>query len=453
MSPLGAVPKKVGDGKVQTAGDSRLVHNLSYPFRGDSINAWSLDITTKLDSFEDAAKMVVRLGSGCFLTKIDVKAAYKLVPVRYEDWALLGFRWRGQYYYERTLPFGLKSSCRQWEWYSTALNWCLCVQLGTPNIKHYIDDFLLAERVLSVAKAHLAGTQARCVNIGVPIADKKTEGPTRSLCYLGVNIDTHEMTASLPEGKLRETITTLNFWVNATHASRRELEKLTGFLHWAAKVVHPGRTFLRRIVDHMTSLPTRYDRVAIPGDVHLDIRWWHENIANANGVLLLYEEQWTDSNTIELTTDACDLGYGAAYGRRWIKNQWSADEQRDARGDDPADDKSRSMPYLEFLAIVYAAATWGPLWARKRVNFRCDCMPVVQALADLQSRTRRMMRCVRALHALSVRYHFDVKCTHIAGVDNIAADALSRDEMQRYRDLYESPIEAMDTIGVLPPLF
>ena len=111
------------------------------------------------------------------------------------------------------------------------------------------------------------------------------------------------------------------------------------------------------------------------------------------------------------------------------------------------------MPYLEFLAIVYAAATWGPLWARKRINFRCDCMPVVHALADLQSRTPRMMRCVRALHALSVRYHFDVKCTHIAGVDNIAADALSRDEMQRYRDLYESPIDAMDPIGELPRLF
>ena len=72
-----------------------------------------------------------KLGRGCFLIKLDVSAAYKQIPVRREDWPLLGFMWRGEYYYERVLPFGLRSSCRLWDLYAAALHFCFMHLLGT----------------------------------------------------------------------------------------------------------------------------------------------------------------------------------------------------------------------------------------------------------------------------------------------------------------------------------
>ena len=51
-----------------------------------------------------------RVGPGTLLAKVDLKNAFRLCPVRPEDWHLLGIRWRGQYYVDKCLPFGLRSA-------------------------------------------------------------------------------------------------------------------------------------------------------------------------------------------------------------------------------------------------------------------------------------------------------------------------------------------------------
>ena len=42
---------------------------------------------------ENAAQMVVRLGRGTLLAKLDIQSAYRIVPVHPADRALLGMRW------------------------------------------------------------------------------------------------------------------------------------------------------------------------------------------------------------------------------------------------------------------------------------------------------------------------------------------------------------------------
>ena len=111
------------------------------------------------------------------------------------------------------------------------------------------------------------------------------------------------------------------------------------------------------------------------------------------------------------------------------------------------------MPYLEFLAILYATATWGSQWARKRLVFHCDAIAVVFAINKGTSRSPAMMSLIRALHALSTQHNFEVRCTHIAGVANVAADALSRDVMQEYFRVRPTGNPTADVIGRLPLLF
>ena len=94
MSPLGVVPKK-------TPGEFRLIHHLSYP-KGFSINdGISADHSSvSYATIHDAIRHIKALGPGCFLAKTDVNNAFRIIPVRPQEYSLLGMRWQGVYYYD-----------------------------------------------------------------------------------------------------------------------------------------------------------------------------------------------------------------------------------------------------------------------------------------------------------------------------------------------------------------
>lgn len=465
VSPIGAVPKK--------SGKLRVIHHLSFPFGGDSINARTKDIKIELGRFDDAAEAIRMLGPGCLLIKLDVEAAYKQVPVRREDWPLIGFKWRGKWYYERTLPFGLKSSCRLWEMYATALHHFFEHDLGIKCVVHYIDDFLfVVEADMAAAVAHLERTLSLCVRIGVPLAADKTEGPTTALSFLGIELDTVRMTAALSAAKLAELQLLLRDWGQRKSATIKELQSLTGMLNFACCVVRPGRAFLRRIIDHTTQLD-RAERVArggaasarshrqigrpIPPEVQADIEWWRRFIGEFNGVSLLYEKEWIDSDKIELFTDACQTGFGGSWGRRFICGPWDR-----AILEEASRQRTLSMPFLELYAVVLAAAAWGQHWAGRKIMLRTDCMPAMHAINQRTSRSAPMAALMRQLMLIAARWGFDFRARHIAGKLNVAADALSRDDMQAYRaevnrrsdgpEGIKREEPSQDPTPVLPPL-
>lgn len=429
VSPIGAVPKKHSV-KV------RVIHHLSYPFHGDSVNAGiaAEEGKLKLCRFGHAARAVVRLGKGCWLIKLDVEAAYKQVPVRREDWPLLGFYWEGKYYYERVLPFGLRSSCRLWELFAHALHFLVetVLNTGVPAHQrvtlHYVDDFLFVlqcEAGEAAAQELLRRVLHLCKQLGLPMAEDKTEGPTRCLTFLGIELDADAMQARLPRVKLEELQGLIASWLGRTQASIKELQSLAGLLNFACAVVRPGRFYLRRIIAHTARLcalaGTHTGPMPLTRAVLEDVAWWHRFLPGWSGQSLLYELEWVQAHRIELFTDACLDGWGAVYGNRWSCGAWSPEQKLAAfRG------QRHSMPFLELLALVIAAATWGPLWAGRKIIFRSDCMSVVQSVEAGRSKARESMHLLRFFAETACRFGFDFRCEHVAGVTNVAADALSR---------------------------
>jgi len=104
-SGLGVVPKK--NGKL------RVIHH---------------DHSLQYIRVDDAIKRILSIGKGALLTKLDIRNAFRLIPVRPEDWHLLGICWQQQYYYERVLPFGLRSSPFIFDRVATAIEW-ICPML------------------------------------------------------------------------------------------------------------------------------------------------------------------------------------------------------------------------------------------------------------------------------------------------------------------------------------
>jgi len=431
ISPLGAVTKR-GSTKV------RVIHDLSFPRGGDSINAGIADVYLPLASFGHAARAVRRLGKGCLLIKLDVEAAYKQVPVRPEDWHLLGFSFEGTFYYERVLPFGLRSSCRLWDMFAAALHFLCETKLGVavPQfVIHYVDDFLFVIDPVGGGEADraiLQGALSLCRELGIPMAEAKTEGPTTCLTFLGIELDTVAMEARLDAARLEELRSLCVEWQARHSASVVELQSLAGKLNFACSVVRPGRIYLRRILAHIRHCGTlkndrtgrplaRLSRVALPQAVRDDIAWWHAFLPRWNGSSLLYDLEWQQAPDIHLSTDACKEGYGGYFEGRWFAGRWSPAVLALAHRDTEV-----SMPFLELLALIIAAGTFSRLWQRKKITFHCDCKATVDAINGQGSRLPLQMQLVRVLTEIACLRGFDFKAVHIPGITNTIADVLSR---------------------------
>ena len=93
------------------------------------------------------------------------------------------------------------------------------------------------------------------------------------------------------------------------------------------------------------------------------------------------------------------------------------------------------MPFLELLGLLYAVATFGQHWAGMKITFRSDCLPVVQAIEKGSTPKPKLMQLLRHLHMLAARMSFEFRCVHVKGTDNTLADALSRGDTQKFREL------------------
>lgn len=89
----------------------------------------------------------------------------------------------------------------------------------------------------------------------------------------------------------------------------------------------------------------------------------------------------------------------------------------------------------ELLPIVLAAALWGHRWRGDSVCCRCDNAAVVAIVNSGRSKMDRAMHLMRCLSFFLARWDMSFVCQHIAGVDNSAADALSRDSLSLFQRL------------------
>ena len=94
----------------------------------------------KYVSVDDAVRLVLDLGLGTLIAKLDIESAYRIVPVHPVDRLLLGMSWKGQIYIDTVLPFGLKSAPLVFTVVADAVQWILETQ-GVKHIMHYLDDY------------------------------------------------------------------------------------------------------------------------------------------------------------------------------------------------------------------------------------------------------------------------------------------------------------------------
>lgn len=424
---IGAVSKKDGQ--------FRPIIDCKRPV-GRSINE-HMKTTWEEFSYESLDNVTACLKQGNYLSTVDIRSAYRSVPVLPEHWKYLGMKWNvdGE---EKTLLdtricFGLKCAPYIFSCLSGFIVQCMRIR-GFERTFCYLDDFILIGDTFDQCQQaqltliHLLG------DLGFATNWKKCTSPSKNCIYLGVQIDTQLMQLRLPKEKLNKLHTELKFFEGKPRATKRQLQRLVGILSHCGKVIRGSRTFSRRIIDLLRGLPDKNVRIKLSTEFEKDILWWRSFSKHFNGVSCIIQE--TVGGLI-LHSDASLSGYGFVHNTDWGAGFFNTSEEpEDICECDPSHGHwaNISIPYeycdninvLEIVPILIAVNKYGYTWRNQKICWFTDNLQVVNMVNKGTSINDYCMEVLRCIFWCSVVFNFHIICKHIAGSDNIIPDQLSR---------------------------
>ena len=373
-------------------------------------------------SVDSAARQIVSLGRGTHLAKLDLESAYRMLPIHPDDRPLLGMKWRDWVWIDTTLPFGLRSAPKIFNVMADCLQWIL-ENKGSCKVIHYLDDFLfMGEPGSQQCGESLQLALNTCQRLGVRVSMEKLEGPSTQISFLGIMLDTERLEVRLPEEKMARLAEAIAEWRGNRSCTKRELLSLLGILHHACKVVQPGQSFLRRMIELSKVVTELHHHIRLNTDFRSDLEWWAMFLPEWNGVGML-SSLGVHSHTVTMTSDASgSWGCGAFSDRdEWFQLPW------------PEEWLPIHITVKELLPIVLASAMWGQQWIGESVLAFTDNAAVVAIINSGCSKDPQAMHLMRCLFFFLAQYKCTLRATHIQGCRNIAADALSRNNLNVFR--------------------
>jgi len=260
------------------------------------------------------------------------------------------------------------------------------------------------------------------ISLWVPLAVEKVEGPSTSLTFLGIVLDTVRMEAWLPIDKLHLIRHQVRTWLSKRKATKRQILSLVGLLQHATKVVRPGRTFLSRMYSTAAKLKQSSHRKKLSAAFHSDLRWWNVFVTHWNGISFSLSDSSPD---FCIETDASgSWGCGAWCDGLWFQYKW------------PADWALIGIMAKELVPIFFSCVVWGSKLSRRRVQFKCDNLALVQAINKGSSKDNMVMHLLRCLWFFTAYFDISITATHLPGVLNTSADMLSRNQLCQFHHLH-----------------
>lgn len=396
-------------------GNFRLIHNLSHPHDGSSINENIEEAckTVKYSGINDAINALLRLRPGAYLAKSDISDAFRLIPINISDHHKLGMYINGQYYYDTTLPMGASCSCALFESFSTALHHIFQFYAKGVTVIHYLDDFLIMADTKLKCQTYLELFLSLCKDMGVPISIKKTTVPSQTIVFLGVQLDSVNRLSRLPKDKLIQYSNDLDSVVNKRTITRRDLQSVIGKLSWAAAVV-PARAFLRRLIDLLSTVHKQHHYITLTGSARRDLQIWNNFLYNYNGITFFRSIHYNNLDTINMCSDASLQGFGATFMRSWIQERYPPSWSR------------HHITILELYPVYVMLALFGRQITNSNVCFSSDNEAVVHMLNGQTSKHPFAMTIIRSLVLILVKYNIYLRAKHLPGIDNKLCDAISR---------------------------
>ncbi len=431
ISPLSLVEK--------ASSKWRIINDLSSPPLC-SVNDGIKWQSVQWQSIDDALTLIHQMGRSCHLLKVDIKAAYRTLPIHPSEWHLYGINVAGLILFDTYLPFGGRSSGCIWEMYAQAMQWMLHNKFNIPTSVRYVDDFLFilqSERSTMLKQTILDAFDL----LGVPLDTSKTMGPQTVIPFIGYDINTDNMTISLTESHTTKLLSMID---DALHSSTQiqfnVLESLIGKLQWATKVYEAGKSYMYALQQQKNELVRRAGATRplptmqcyINSQARHELRWWCDHLLLKHSCNFDRHLPWPSTiSPIHIYTDASEkYGCGAVYNNQFISCAWDDTVKRAMR----IATEHRNMPLGEAIGAGLAITTFAEQLRNKHVIIHCDCTAVVHGINKRRSNRSPYMHFIfQQINNICVTNNIYIQCRHIPGIRNIHADNVSRDRVDLYK--------------------
>ena len=304
-------------------------------------------------------------------------------------------------------------------------------------IANYLDDFLFiavsANRCNKLVKMFLE----LCEELGVPVAEDKTEWGTIRIVFLGILLDGEKFLLTVPEDKRMKAVNMLNLMISKKKSTVKDMEKLAGFLNFLNKAVVPGRAFMRRMYSKFTNQKTTlglkgHHHVKLDKEFKDDCKVWLEFLEAFNKTTLCRPfvdlNETTSAEVLGFYSDATAkdvFGYGCVYNNEWTYNKWEPGFIKRYEG-------SINIEFLELFALCTGIFTWINHFTNHRIIVFCDNQSIVSMVNNMTSGCKFCMMLIRELTLKCLKANLRVFARHVKEVRNILSDSLSRQDLPHF---------------------
>lgn len=382
------------------------------------LNLKPLNIYLQADHFKlEDHKTVSRLiQENIFMSSVDLKDAYLMVPIFEPHRKFLRFIFQDKLYQYNCMPFGL--NCAP----------LVFTKLLKPVLSYlrnkgflsvlYLDDFLLLGFSYEECLKNIQTTICLLQSLGFIINFKKScLIPTQQIRFLGFLYNSLDMTVSLPSDKIVKITRLLRKFSVLPECTIREFAEFLGTLVSVCPAVQYGwlytKLFERQKFLALKQFKDNYDcRMVLPPGLRSDFDWWLKNVPQAKNKIRV------DLYNLEIFSDASQTGWGAFCNGQRYHGFWSDLERAD------------HINVLELKAAFLALKAFALDLSECNILCRVDNTTALAYINRMGSVQYPVLNALsRKIWQWCESRRIFIYASYIPSRDNVEADAESRREL------------------------
>lgn len=327
-------------------------------------------VSTSHFKMEDLRTSTRLIHKDCFMTTIDLKESYLLIPVAAQHRKYLRFKFK-QLYEFTALPYGL---CTAPSVFTKILKPVMSYirNLGYVTVI-YLDDIQCIARTYEECQTqtHHIIQILECLGF-ILNYEKSNLKPSRQCKFLGFIINSQNLTIKLPSEKEEKVIMMINQFMSQKSCKIRKLAQLLGTLTAACPAIPYGwrHTKLMEREKYLALQSSNGNFESLMNISHSiipELEWWLSNIPKSKKSFSLQKIK------LEIFTDASLTGWGAHCLDESIGGLWNTAE------------KEKHINYLELLAAYFGLRSFAKNMSNCHILLRIDNTTAISCINKMGS--------------------------------------------------------------------